>query len=337
MPAEVRLKALGWDEWFKERAREAGGKGLVPARVIETHQRIYRLAGAHGEFLAKPTGKMFRAADKKSELPAVGDWVLTRPVSGHDEAGIELILPRRTKLSREAAGEAREQVIGANLDTVFMVTSCFHEFNERRAERYIAAIRDGGADPVIVLNKCDLVAPDVLPGLVAAAQAVATGAPVLAVSAKAGIGFEALAAHLAPGRTVCLVGSSGVGKSTLLNRLMGSNVAKTQAVRDDDSRGRHTTSARSLRILPSGALLIDTPGMREFAPWGGEEVIEQAFPEMEALSPMCRFRNCAHDAEPGCAVREAVTLGRLEKPRYDAYIKLRREKAAARKKSPPKR
>jgi ribosome biogenesis GTPase len=256
-------------------------------------------------------------------LPVTGDWVALRVPEGEGSALVAAVLPRATCFSRRAAGRAeREQVVAANLDTVLLMTGLDNDFSPRRIERYLAAAWQSGARPVVVLNKLDLCAePE---KQIRAVEQVAVGAPIHAVSALRGDGLEALAQYCGPAQTVALVGSSGVGKSTLINRLLGEALQSTQPV-GDDGRGRHTTTRRELLFTASGGMVIDTPGMRELGLWEDEEGLERTFDEIETLARECRYRDCRHLDEPGCAVRAAVEEGTLSASRLDSMQKLRRE------------
>jgi ribosome biogenesis GTPase len=266
-----------------------------------------------GEWAGVPAGTL-------EELPAVGDWVAAAPLRDEQKAVIEAVLPRRTAFTRSDPWSDAEEVVAANVDTVLVVTAVGRDFNPRRLERYLAAAHESGADPVVLVNKADL-EPDT--AAVSQAQAAAPGVPVHLVSAKAGTGLEQLAPYLVRGRTVALLGSSGVGKSTLANRLAGTDLA-TAEVREDE-RGRHTTTRRQLVPLPGGGLLLDTPGLRELQLSGAD--LDETFPEIAALAAECRFRNCSHTHEPGCAVRAAVEAGELPRERLESYVKLTAELA----------
>jgi ribosome biogenesis GTPase len=265
---------------------------------------------------AQVSGRLLHLAE---EPPAVGDWVCVDAREDEGAATITRVLPRRTALVRkEAWRRTRPQVLAANLDWVFVLTSLNRDFNLRRLERFLTLIWEGGAKPAVILTKLDLCAePDVAR---TAAEGVAIGVPVHLISAVSGEGIEELDGYLRPGATIALVGASGVGKSTLVNRLFGAEVMVVKEIRDDAYRGRHTTTNRQLIELPRGGMLIDTPGLREIALWCGEDGLESAFDDVETLARDCRFTDCEHKTEPGCAVREAVDPGRLE-----SYHKLRRE------------
>jgi ribosome biogenesis GTPase len=275
-----------------------------------------------GELLAETRGRLRRGEDAAG-LPVTGDWVVVRPLDG--ERGVVLaVLPRRTAFSRKAAGgETAEQVVGANVDTVFLVMGLDADYNPRRLERYLVLSWESGARPVVVLNKTDLCAD--LASRTREAEEVAAGVEVRAVCALSGEGLDSLQPELQPGRTVALLGSSGAGKSTLANRLLGREVQPTREVRARDGRGRHTTTARELLALDSGALLLDTPGLRELQLWATEDALGAAFEDVAALASRCRFRDCSHETEPGCAVREAAEAGTLPPDRLASHAKLQRE------------
>ena len=309
---------LGWDAFFADAFEPYRADGLVPARVAVRHHGPCVLFTELGDLGGVPAGRL-----RDEELPAVGDWVAARPLDGERKAVIEAVLPRRSAFVRKEAG-ARTigQVVAANVDVVFLVTSFGHDLNARRVERYLTSAWESGARPVVVITKADLAADPAAEML--AVEAVAFGVPVHAVSSVTGEGLDALGAYLETGRTVALLGSSGVGKSTLVNRLSGRDVLATGELRSD-GRGRHTTSHRELVPLPGGALLLDTPGMRELQLWGGEESLEGAFSDVVELAARCRFADCTHEREPGCAVLAAAASGELDAARLASYRKLQRE------------
>jgi len=325
---DVRLlEALGWSEtWAVAHAQDAA-LGREPARVLAEDRGSYQLAGRAGELRGSVTGRFrFEADEDPAAFPAVGDWV---SVEGGmvGETVIHGVLPRRTALVRQAAGLRTEaQVVGANVDVVFVVASLNADLNARRLERYLAAAWESGAQPVVVLSKADLESDDAVATDLATVERVAAGATVLAASAVDGRGVDDVRSRIGPGRTAAFVGSSGVGKSTLLNRLAGAEVAATSEIREDDARGRHTTTRRQLHLLPGGGLVIDTPGMRELALWETDG-LDRSFGDIEELALACRFRDCAHDTEPGCAVTAANLAGRLDVQRLNAWRKLQREAA----------
>lgn len=306
-----------------------------PARVIEQHRTGYVVAEAPGDALTTESPQEWmRRRFPPQDRAAVGDWVLIE--DGQTEAGkgprgrIVSLLPRRTAIKRAAAGEHyQQQVIAANIDTVLVVCGLDADFNPRRIERYLLLVRGGGAEPVVVLTKADKDGSDAEASLAALAELAAQGIVAVAVNARDRASVAALEPWLQAGRTAVLVGSSGAGKSTLTNTLLGVEKMKTNAVRENDARGRHTTTFRTLIPLPSGACLIDTPGMRELKPTGEEQVADGGFADIETITGECKFRDCQHAREPGCAVRAALEAGTLDPARLANYLKLRDEVAGA--------
>ena len=324
------LHTLGWNSHFSNElnALNAGarlaGRGLVPGRVSSDARHIYAVMTELGELTAEVSGRFRSSADAKADFPVVGDWVAVgaRPEEG--KATIHAILPRVNSFSRRSAGfKTEEQVVAANIETALIVTAADGDFNPRRVERYLTLAWNSGADPVVVLNKTDLA--ESLEELLAKLEAAAVGVPILPVSAETGEGLDRLFAHLETGETAALLGSSGVGKSTIINRLLGFVRQDTFAVREDDSRGRHTTTRRDLIVLPAGGILIDNPGMREVGLWGEEAGLEETFSDVEAIASRCRFGDCGHGSEPGCAVRAALEGGALDPGRFQSYLKLQKE------------
>src|SRR5262245_26531850 len=298
-------------------------RGLQLGRVSIVHRDQYRLYTADGEMKGAAIGALLYRAERASDLPAVGDWVAVQR-TGPDEAMIHAVLPRKTTFSRRAAGEReQEQMIAANIDLALIVCGLDHDFNPRRIERYLTLARESGADAAIILNKNDLCAD---PGSrVDEVGRIASGARVLSICARSSDAIEPILELIGSGRTVALLGSSGAGKSTLVNQLLGQQRQRVQEVRESDSRGRHTTTYRELLPLPSGGALIDTPGMRELALWAGSESVDSAFGDIAELALRCRFRNCAHGGETGCAVHAAILAGELDPDRWRSYQKLRAE------------
>jgi ribosome biogenesis GTPase len=303
---------------------------LSSGRVIAVHRDAYRIATETGERGGVLAGRLRHETTRRSDLPAVGDYVSLRLAPGDGPAVIEAVHPRRTALMRRAAGERPDdQVIAANIDIVFVMVGLDHDFNVRRVERYLAAVWESGATPVVLLNKADLCAD--VDARVEELRRVAIGVDVHALSAATAEGVDAVLPYLQNGQTAGVVGSSGVGKSTLLNRLLGRDAQVTSAVRDYDSRGRHTTTHRELFVLPGGGCIVDTPGMREFqlssssGAGDGVDGVESVFADIEARAKQCRFADCTHKTEPGCAVREAVESGQLEAGRLASYEKLLKE------------
>ena len=313
------LENLGYSAEFSNAFENLSLDDAVPGRVVWQSAYSYRIQCESGEIAAEPTGKV-----KAADLPAVGDWVAVRPQATGEMGTILAILPRKSAFSRNAAGKAvNEQVVATNIDNVLIVTDLDQDFNLRRIERYITLVYNSGAGPVVVLNKTDLSA-DVETAILQT-QDVSPGVPVYAVSAGEDQGIEQLMDHLGHGKTVAFLGSSGVGKSTIINRLLGEDRMEVGEVREADGKGRHTTTHRELVALPGGGAVIDTPGMREIQVWGDEEGLADAFPEIDELAAACHFRNCRHDSEGGCAVREALDSGGLNTERFDSYMKLRAE------------
>jgi ribosome biogenesis GTPase len=346
------LSDIGFDEHFSGRFEEFRAAGLSAGRVAAEHRGRYTLwtAGTGNarperevsdsgipesgpvETAAELSGRFRHETDLSEDLPAAGDWVAVSAAEGLEgPALIHAVLPRRSALVRRSEhGRPEGQVLAANVDVVFAVCGLDLDFNLRRIERALALIRESGAEAAVLLTKTDLAGPARTEEALDAVRAVAGGAEAAALSPATGEGVERLAPLMRPGRTACFIGSSGVGKSTLINRLLGGGVQATGPVRESDSRGRHVTTARQLFRLPSGALVMDTPGLRAFGLWGGGEGLEATFDDIRRLAASCRFADCRHGMEPGCAVKAALESGELEAGRYGGYLKLESEAARQR-------
>jgi ribosome biogenesis GTPase / thiamine phosphate phosphatase len=316
------LVALGWGEPFVTEFAPYADQGLIPGRVGVEHRNRFVVHAADGELDARLAGKLRKHLDETGDKPAVGDWVAVR-CDADGSVTIQARLPRKSQFARKVAGrEVEAQVLAANVDIVFLATALTADLNPRRTERYLLLARESGASPVILLTKADLV--EDVDSAIEQVRAVAHGIPIHVVSARTGAGVEQIDPYLQPGTTIAVLGSSGVGKSTLINRLLGTEQLRTGGVRDD-GRGRHTTTYRELIRLPSGALIIDTPGLRELQLWDSDTGLQEAFTDIEDLAAQCRFTDCAHQSEPGCAVQAAVSTGELAADRLDSFHRLRRE------------
>lgn len=319
----MTLSKFGWNADMAARFERAGLGSTVPARVAREDKQSYLLVGEDGELRGELRGRLRHEA-AGADLPAVGDWVGVQPLAGTPRAVIHGLVPRRSAFTRQAAGDAvREQVVAANIDEAWIVCGLDRDYNLRRLERYLALTFSSGAAARVVLSKADLCGET--PQRVAEVNEVAHGAPLHVISAPAQMGMRELRAALREGVTAALLGSSGVGKSTLINGLLEEPRQRTAATRASDGRGRHTTTHRELLVAPGGGVLIDTPGMRELGLWADEASLQGAFSEIEALAAQCRFRDCLHQEEPRCAVLAAVRDGRLDAERLRSFHKLRRE------------
>ncbi len=299
-------------------------EGFALGRIVLESRGGYRVSTATGDYDAQVTGQFRHQTVAAQDVPAVGDWAVLQLPCGEGIALIHHLLPRHSQFVRKVAGGKSEgQVVAANVHTLLLVMGLDDDFSPRRIERYLVMAWESGANPVILLNKADL-CPD-LDGAVTTIAAVALGVPIYGISGIDGTGLDQLRPYLSPGQTIALVGSSGVGKSTLANYLLGDAQQATQAVRQDDSKGRHTTTQRQLFCLPSGALLIDTPGMRELQLWSVTSGLTSTFEDIDALAEGCKFRNCQHQQEPGCAIQGAIAHGGLDPARFHSYQKLQRE------------
>jgi len=318
------LTSFGWSEFFETSFRLYDEDGYTAGRVALEHKNLFRVYTEYGEVLAEISGKLRHEASNRSDLPAVGDWVVIRSRPEGERVLIHAVLPRRTRFARKTAGlRTEEQIVGANIDTVFLVTSLNQDFSLRRIERYLIIAWESGASPVIVLSKSDLC--DRLADAIDEVRSVARGVPVHAISVVTGDGLQDVAQYFKRGQTVALLGSSGVGKSTLINHLAGFDRLKVQTVREHDDRGRHTTTHRELVLLPAGGLVLDTPGMRELQLWEGDDSLQLVFDDIEELAGRCFFSDCRHEDEPRCVVREALANGAIDAERYESYEKLQKE------------
>jgi ribosome biogenesis GTPase len=314
----MSLDTVGWSSLRQAEFYVHAANGLFPGRIVSEHRSHFRVATESAELSAAMTGRLRHAATQRSDLAGVGDFVALRPAAGNGAATIEEVLRRTSALVRKASGEQRPQLLAANIDIVFVVTAPDGDFNLPRIERLLALVRDSGAVPVIILNKADLA--DDVPSVINQITAVAPGVAVHAISARSGGGLSDIERYFNGNRTIGLIGSSGVGKSTLTNKLTGYAQQDTQEVRVHDSRGRHTTTHRQLFTRLQGGSLIDMPGMQSLEPWKGEDNVDVDFDDIEALASGCRFRNCKHSSEPGCAVRAALERGDIESARLSSYV-----------------
>jgi ribosome biogenesis GTPase / thiamine phosphate phosphatase len=323
----MTLAELGWDETFAAAYEPWQSKANVrPGRVVIEFNQIFRIYLDQDEIDAITAGRLKHRARGRAELPAVGDWVVVRKRAEEDRGVIMEVLPRRSAFTRRAAGEPTgEQIVAANVDVVFIVMGLDRDYNLRRLERYLVMARESSASPAIVLTKPDLCLD--LAAQLNEVTALAGDVVVHVANPKTGEGVEHLRRHFAPGRTAALLGSSGVGKTTIINRLVGTDIRRTREVRGADSRGRHTTTHRELVALPDGGLIIDTPGMRELQLWDASAAVRQTFDEIEALAPECHFADCRHRDEPRCAVKTAVAEGKISAERLDSYLKVQSELA----------
>ncbi len=320
----MKRETLGWNEVFAANFEPHAAQGLLPGRVFLQHNKVYLAQTDGGEVWAEVTGRLRYHAQGGDDLPAVGDWVAMRAPKADGNYRIHAVLPRKSKFSRKAAGtRTEEQVVAANIDTVFLVSGLDNDFNPRRIERYLIMAWESGAEPVIILNKADAV--EDVAERIAEVERVAPGVPVLLMSAKRSEGIEALLPFIGEGRTVALLGSSGVGKSTIINRLLGREAQRTGEVREGDDRGQHTTTHRELIVLPSGGLVMDTPGMRELQLLVSDRGLRDTFDDIETLIAQCRYGDCRHADEPGCAVRAALDDGTLDASRFESRRKMEKE------------
>lgn len=317
----VTLAAFRWTERQQREAAEYSCQGLLPGRIVGEHRTHYRVATGESEITAEASGALRNLATQRSDLPGVGDFVAFRPAAGDGPATIEGVLTRTSALIRKASDEQRPQLLASNVDVVFIVMGLDGDFNLARLKRFLELVHASGASPVIVANKADL-SRDPAEATKQIAE-VAPGVPIHIISAREGIGLEELEPYFHPHHTIVLIGSSGVGKSTLINRWLGRAAQATQTVRAHDNRGRHTTTHRQLFIRSDGGSIIDTPGVRGLEIWEPAETTEDSFEDIDALAAKCKFRNCKHDSEPACAVRAAVKRGELEEDRLASFARSR--------------
>jgi ribosome biogenesis GTPase len=322
----VDLQTLGWSDFYKACFAEYGNQDYTVGRIITEHKNMYRLLSETGDYLSEISGKLRHEARERQDYPSVGDWVVITERPEEKRATIHAVLPRRTKFSRKVAGDkTTEQIVATNVDTVFLINAMNNDFNIRRIERYLTLAWESGSNPVIVLSKADLC--DNVADKVREVESVALGVPIHVISSIKNEGIDSIIPYLKSGQTIALLGSSGAGKSTLINNLLGKEVQDIQEVREGDDRGRHTTTYRELFVIPTGGLIIDTPGMRELQLWDAEEGVQQGFSDIEKLAENCYFSNCQHKRERNCAIREALQNGSLNKERYENYLKIKRELA----------
>ncbi len=318
------LQQLGWLEAFNQPFREYRDAGFLPGRISNEQRGHYYLLSEQGELRAEASGRVLYASTSSSGLPKVGDWVAYQPFNDA-EAIIHAVLPRSSAISRKDPEETDEQIIAANVDIMLILQGLDGDFNPRRLERYIVTAKAAGVEPVVLLNKADLRGDKA--GIHNALKEIVQPEHIVFLSALHDASFDRILSLVPEGRTAVLTGSSGAGKSTLINRLLGKEAQTTNAVREDDSRGRHTTTSRTMFVLPEAGIVIDTPGMRELALWTDSENLEPAFQDIVQLISECRFFDCTHSNEPGCAIRAALTDGRLDASRLRSYEKLKRELA----------
>lgn len=323
----MKLKELGWSDWFESRSEELCGSEQRPARVVVVDRDRYIVKNECGEFSATLAGKFRYFSDSASEYPCVGDWVCTQSHDFENAVTIHGVLPRHSYLRRKSSGKNIEyQMIGANIDVALIVQSCHFDFNVHRLERYLVMVNEGNVEPVLILSKTDLISPEILEQLISKIRNSGINVKVISLSNVSGAGVDQIRDAMISGKTYCLVGSSGVGKTTLINQLVGHAELATKTV-SGTGEGRHTTVRRQLIVLDQGAMLIDTPGMRELGILGGSDGIEESYSDIVKLSADCRFSDCGHTNEPGCAVQKTLISGTLDQEHYENYLKIKKESA----------
>jgi len=324
---KIDLTLYGFDDFYKNQIVNNDNENIIPARITAVHKDLYKIVTNQGDKNARLKGTYFYKADKSDEFPTVGDFVIVEINNSGDSTIIQL-LNRKSEFSRSnlrghsAEKAAHQQIIAANFDYVFILASLNHDLNLRRLERYLTATLQVVATTIVVLTKLDLCKDK---SIINKVHSIAMGTNVFAVSSYTGEGMQQIKKYFSHGKTVVFLGSSGVGKSTLVNCLYGEEIMRVNSIREDDDRGRHTTTHRQLSMLPTGGMVIDTPGMRELGIWDASEGISSAFEDVDILEKMCKFSNCTHTSEPSCLVRQAIDSGELSLKRYESFLKLKKE------------
>jgi len=322
----MELLDLGFNDWFQQRQKEYDKPDHSLARVTAVNKGGYLVRNEHDEVLAELAGKLMFSTESIIDFPVVGDWAFVQYYNSNSLAIIDDLFPRKSLLRRKAAGKKVDyQIIASNIDVAFIVQSCDSNFNLRRLERYLVMVNDGHIKPVLLLSKTDLVSQEYLRHVISKIRSTGIKCGIIAYSSETGLGLSQIRQVLESGKTYCLLGSSGVGKTTLLNHLIGRDAFETNLVRDKDGKGRHTTARRQLVVLDQGAMLIDTPGMRELGNIGVDTGIDESFSDILKLSKGCRFNDCTHTSEVGCSVQNALQNGDLSESHYQSYLKLMKE------------